>query len=523
MERKVELQAAAGPGVMSIASHPAAQAPLTVEGAKFRVVLGGLMTVMALAVMDSNIVNTSLPRITRELGGLSRLSWVVSAFLLTSTISTPLYGKLSDMYGRRRLITVSLAVFLAGSVLCGAAQSMTQLILFRALQGLGAGGLVVLAQAIIGDLVAPRERGRYQGLFVSVFAISSLAGPLIGGVLTTFLSWRWIFYVNLPLGALALGLIMAGLPAGVASLRRRIDYLGALMLTLATTSLLLLFSMASSFKRPAPLVALAAVAVAAGYGFLRRERQVAEPLFDLELYANRTFVVGAATTAGMAFALFAALVLLPLYLQLVLGQTPLQAALIVTPQVLGMVLSSFLGGRAVTATGRVKPLLFAGVLMQALALSGLAAAAAMTAPVWAFAGVAFVLGLGMGMGMPNATTAVQNAIRREQMGVATGALGFVRSLGGAAGVALTGGLVTLVLQLVLSREHLGVDVHVLVNQGVKAGSHLGALQRASLLGAYRPAIEVSFAACTLVMAGALALVTSLPNEELRGAAGPAKA
>ncbi len=209
------------------------------------------MTVMALAVMDTNIVNTSLPRITGDLGGLSRLTWVVSAFLLTSTIATPLYGKLSDMYGRRRLITISIAVFLAGSVLCGLARSMTQLILFRALQGGGAGGLVVLAQAIIGDLVAPRERGRYQGLFTSVFALSSLAGPLIGGALTTYLSWRWIFYVNLPLGAVALGLIMGGLSASSNTHRRRIDYMGAGLLTVATTSLLLLFSMGAGDRAAA--------------------------------------------------------------------------------------------------------------------------------------------------------------------------------------------------------------------------------------------------------------------------------
>ena len=502
---------------MSSASPAALHEFEALTATKFRIVLGGLMTVMALAVMDTNIVNTSLPRITAELGGLSRLTWVVSAFLLTSTIATPLYGKLSDMYGRRRLITISIGVFLAGSVLCGLAQSMTQLILFRALQGAGAGGLVVLAQAIIGDMVSPRERGRYQGLFTSVFALSSLAGPLIGGALTTYLSWRWIFYVNLPLGAVALGLIMTGLSASTNTRRRRIDYLGAGLLTVATTSLLLLFSMGADIERPLPIVVLAVVAALSGCGFVRRERRVAEPLFDLELYRNRTFVVGAVTTATMAFALFAALVLLPVYLQLVLGRSPIQAALIITPQIIGMVLSSFIGGRAVTAHGRIKPFLLAGVALEALALAGLVADSALTAPVWAFAAVSFVLGLGMGMGMPNAVTAVQNAIRREQMGVATGALGFVRSLGGAAGVALTGGILTLVLKLVLGGEHLGLNVHDLVNQGVKSAPHLTALQRSSFVGAYRQAIEWCFVVCTLFMVGALASVTSLPNEALRGA------
>ncbi len=246
-------------------------------------------------------------------------------------------------------------------------------------------------------------------------------------------------------------------------------------------------------------------------------------MFNLDLYRNRTFVVGAVTTATMAFALFSALVLLPVYLQLVLGRSPIQAALIITPQIVGMVLSSFVGGRAVTATGRIKPFLLIGVALQTLALAGLVAGSALTAPIWAFAAVSFVLGLGMGMGMPNAIVAVQNAIPREQMGVATGALGFVRSLGGAAGVALTGGVVTLVLKIVLGGEHLGLDVHDLVNQAVKSAPHLTTLQRTSFIGAYRQAIEWSFVVCTLFMAGALASVTSLPNEDLRGAPAPARA
>ncbi len=500
---------------MNYVSSPALSVP-ALPAARFRVVLAGLMTVMALAVMDSNIVNTSLPRITAELGGLSRLTWVVSAFLLTSTIATPLYGKLSDMYGRRRLLVIAVSVFLFGSALCGLAHSMLQLIAFRALQGVGAGGLVVLVQSSIGDMVSPRERAGYQGLFVGVFAIASLIGPLAGGLLTTFLSWRWVFYVNLPLGALALALIMSGLPSSTNTHQRRIDVLGAALLATATTSVLLLFNQGLSSDHLSATLGLALVAAGSGYVFIRRERKVPDPLLDLELYGNRTFVVGAVTTATMAFALFAALVLLPLYLQLVLGQTPIGAALIIMPQVLGMILSSALGGRAVTAHGRVKPFLLAGVALQVLALAALAAETALAAPVWPFAVAAFLLGLGMGMGMPNATTMVQNAIRREQMGVATGALGFVRSLGGAAGVALTGGVVTLVLQLVLGRAHLGVSLHDLVSQGAGAAARLTTVQHEGFLNAYRQAIEASFLICTIIMAGALAVVAGLPNAELRG-------
>jgi EmrB/QacA subfamily drug resistance transporter len=499
------------------AQRSEAPAPIAADP-KFRMILAGVMTVMGLAVMDSNIVNTSLPRITTELGGGSRLTWVVTAFMLTSTIATPLYGKLSDMYGRRRLMLISIVIFLAGSALCGMAHSMWQLIGFRALQGLGAGGLVPIAQAIVGDVVAPRDRGRYQGLFTSVFATASLAGPLVGGALTTFVSWRWVFYVNLPLGSVALFLIMSSLPASTNTHRRAIDYAGAALLTVATTALLLVFSLGASSPRLAATLALVVLAIGGFRVFVWRERHAAEPILDLALFRRRTFTVGVGATAAMAFAMMAALVLLPLYLQLVLGRSPFQAAMIVTPQVVGMILSSFLGGRAVTVTGKIKPFLMAGVLLEAVALWGLFAGAALSLPGWSFSIAAFALGLGMGMGMPNATVVVQNSVGPEEMGAATGALGFIRSLGGAAGVALSGGVVTLVLFRVVNGEHLGLGTRDVVNEGLRAAARLTGTQRAGFVGAYRQAIEASLFICGLVMSGAFALVSSLPNETLRARA-----
>src|SRR5580658_438422 len=227
---------------MSVLPHPQPQ----VSKRELYMVFAGLMLALALASLDQNIVSTALPRIVSDLGGLAHLSWVVTAFMVTSTISTPLYGKLSDMYGRKRLFFTAIIIFLIGSILCGMAQTMFQLIVFRAVQGLGAGGLITLAQTTVGDLIAPRERGRYQGLFGAVFAACSVAGPLLGGVITDALSWRWIFYVNLPVGAAALALIAVGLHRHGQAVRHDIDYTGAAWLTCGTVSLLLFLSWGGS-------------------------------------------------------------------------------------------------------------------------------------------------------------------------------------------------------------------------------------------------------------------------------------
>ena len=293
---------------------------------------------MALASLDQNIVSTALPRIVSELGGLAHLPWVITAFMLTATATAPLYGKLSDMHGRRPLFVVAILVFIAGSALCGLARSMTGLILFRGLQGLGAGGLMVLAQTAIADLVPPRQRGRYQGLFSGVFALCSVAGPVLGGVITDALSWRWIFYVNLPVGAVALSLILVALPRSERPrVAHRIDYLGAVLLTTTTAALLLLLSWGgtiAAWSSPT-IVGLALGAAVLLMLLLARERVAAEPILPLPLFSNRVFAVAIGVVAVTATALFGAFVFLPTFFQLVLGKSPSHAGLLTAPLMAG--------------------------------------------------------------------------------------------------------------------------------------------------------------------------------------------
>ncbi len=478
---------------------------------RWRVILAGLMTVMALAVIDSNIVNTSLPRIASDLGGMSRMAWAVTAFLLATTVSAPLYGKLSDLYGRRPLMIASIAIFLLGSVLCGSASSMLLLILYRAVQGLGAGGLVTLVQATIGDLVAPAHRARYQTLFTTVFALSSLIGPLLGGLLTTYFSWRWIFFINLPVGGLALGLLFTTLPVTSADRRPTIDILGAALLAIATTAFLMAIGTSSPHQGLATTLALVAAAAVAALLFITQERRAAEPLLDLGLFANRTFTIAVAATVVMSFAMVAALLLFPLYLQVVNRQTPIQAAMIVTPQMAGIVLSSVIGARLASSVGDVGRLLTAGVMLETLGLWGAVAGTGLDLPLWAFSSIAFVLGSGMGIGMPSAVTIVQNAVRRDQLGVATGAISFFRSLGGAVGVALSGTVVTVILRHQLDRARLGDTGRRLLERGMDVLAELDPAQQATVLQSYRQAIQGGFLLCAVIITAAMALVLFLPR------------
>ena len=384
--------------------------------------MAGALLAMMLAALDQNIVNTALPRMVGDLGGMAHLSWVVTAFMLTATTTTPLYGKLSDIYGRRTLFFVAILIFLVGSLLCGAAQSMGQIIAFRALQGLGAGGLLVLAQAAIGDVVSPRERPRYQGLFTGTFALSSVAGPLLGGLITSALSWRWVFYVNLPIGVLALVMIGIGLRKPPSGQVRPIDYAGALLLACATAMLLLFLAWGGSAfpwlsLDSAGMLALTAVLIGL---FLWRESRAPEPLIRLPLFRNPVFARGVAVGGMMSFAMLGSTVFLPLYFQLVLGMDPAVAGLMMLPQVAGMLFSSIVGGRIVSRLGRTKPFLLAGLTLEASALMSLAVFAFIGAAPAVFLISMGALGLGMGIGMPNLTTSVQNAVAHRELGAATG-------------------------------------------------------------------------------------------------------
>ena len=477
---------------------------------ELRVVFGGLMLALTLAALDQNIVATALPRIVSDLGGLAHLSWVVTAFLVASTTTTPLYGKFSDIYGRKPAFMVSIIIFLLGSMLCGLAQGMTQLIVFRAIQGVGAGGLITLAQTTVGDLVSPRERGRYQGLFASVFAGCSVAGPLIGGVITAALSWRWIFYVNLPVGAVALVLIAVGLrPHGHAK-THRIDYAGALLLIAATCCALLVLSWGGSVYpwSSTPILVIGAAAVLLFTALALVETRAAEPVLPLHLLANRVFALGVAVISLSAMALFAAVIFLPLYFQLVLGASPAVAGLMISPMMGGVICASFLGGRLVSTTGRYKRFPVGGLAAATTAYLAMSWAAAHgTAIVWIEA-VLVMMGFGIGFVMPNLTTAIQNAVNRRDLGAATSASAFLRSLGGALGVAISGAIL-------IARLHGAAPIMSGGTQDLDHVAHLPAAQHAAVVAVYAHALSATFLTGAAIAGCAFLLVLFLPERPLR--------
>ncbi len=467
-------------------------------------VFAGVMLALMLASLDQNIVSTALPRIVTELGGLAHLSWVVTGFMVASTMTTPLYGKLSDIWGRKPAYFLSITIFLAGSILCGLAQGMTELIAFRALQGLGAGGLITLAQTVIGDLVPPRERGRYQGLFAAVFAGSSVAGPLLGGVITQALSWRWIFYVNLPVGAAAMALISIGLTQSSRRVTHRIDYLGALLLSGATCSALLALSWGgNSYAWSSPVIlGLAAVAAVCLGLLVWNERRAAEPLLPPRLFGGRIFVLCVIVIGLAAMGMFAAAVFLPLYFQLVQGKSPTTAGLMIAPMMGGVITASVFGGRLVSRTGRYKLLVTIGLAAAALSFAALSWSARTGGGAGAGEAILAVLGLGIGVSFPNLTTAIQNAVDRADLGVATSTAAFFRALGGAVGVALSGAILTARLRVLLPGGVAQINLDA------------SAADRAAVVFAYRHALSATFLSGAAVAALACAVVALSPERRL---------
>lgn len=498
-------------------SHPSAPAPVSKR--ELRLVFAGLMLALALASLDQNIVNTALPRIVSDLGGLAHLAWVVTAFMVASTASTPLYGKLSDMYGRKPLFFTAILIFLTGSVLCGLSQTMFQLIIFRTIQGLGAGGLMTLAQTTVGDLIAPRERGKYQGLFGSVFAACSVAGPLLGGVITDTLSWRWIFYVNLPVGAAALFLIAIGLRHSCRAVAHRIDYPGAGLLTIGTVCLLLLLSWGgSTYPWLSPVILALAAGASLFFGLLiAQEGRAAEPILPMRLFRNRVFAVAVSVIGLNAMALFGSLVFLPLFFQLVLGASPSRAGLMMAPMMGGVIVAAVTGGRLVSATGRYKIFPVIGLLVGAGSFLTLAWAARTGAATPVIETALVTLGCGLGLVMPNLTVAIQNSVERPDLGVATSMSAFIRSLGGALGVAIAGAVVAARLRHLLpaSWTEPTSSGSSLLELGVQQIAKISPERHAILVNAYRHAIATTFLTGAGAALLAFAIVLFLPERPLR--------
>ncbi|MDY7561729.1 MDR family MFS transporter [Pseudomonas sp. 10B1] len=486
-----------------------------------RSVLFALMMAVFLSALDQTIVAVSMPAISAQFHDFDLLAWVISAYMVAMTVAVPIYGKLGDLYGRRNLMLFGLGLFTLASLFCGMAQSMEQLVLARIIQGIGAGGMVSVSQAIIGDIVPPRERGRYQGYFSGMYAVASVAGPVLGGVMTQYLSWRWVFLINLPLGLSAWWIArrtLIGLP--VPQRTPIIDYLGTVLMIIGLSALLLgvtEIGQGHGWHDPEVLVLLG-VALLALATFVWYERRAREPLLPMHLFANRTAVLCWCTMFFTSFQSISLIVLTPLRFQTVTGGGADAAALHLLPLAIGMPMGAFFGGRRTSLTGRYKPLILAGALMMPFVVLGMAFTPPQSVLITS---VLMVLtGFACGLQFPTSLVGTQNSVDPTDMGVATSTTNLFRSLGGAVGIALMSALLLAMLQ------NSGIGQ---LNGGPVGAASSGNLLMDSLNAASGPALEIlrgelslTFRHLLMISAGisllGLVAAIAMPNKLLRGRA-----
>jgi EmrB/QacA subfamily drug resistance transporter len=503
-----------------MAENASAQATAVPTGPRREVliILPGLLLAIMLAMLDQLVVSTALPRIVGDLGGVTHLSWVVTSYVLASTVTTPLYGKLGDLYGRKRLLMFAIILFLIGSALSGLSQTMDQLIAFRALQGLGAGGLLVGAIATIGDLVSPRERGQYMGYIMAAMTLAMVAGPLVGGYITDSLSWRWIFYINMPIGGAALIYLAATLHIPRRVLKHKIDYLGAVLLAVAAASLVLLTTWGGTQYpwRSGQIIGLGTVAVGATVAFLAVERRAAEPVLPLHVFRNRNFSLVTAMSFLLGLAMFGALTFLPLYQQTVQHLSATQSGLMLIPLMLGSTVTALIAGRVTTRTGRYKALPIIGGGVMTVGMYLLTRLGLHTSLVTA--GLYFaVLGLGMGFLMQITTLVAQNSVEPRDIGVASSSRTFFQQIGGSIGVAAFGAIFAHRLTAVLGAQLPGVHLNSgggQLNPVVVA--HMRPLVQHAVFSAITQAIQEVFFFAAPAAAAVFILAWFIKEVPLRG-------